>query len=321
MTTQTANSLTLVEVAKRHGPDGNMLTIVEALAEENYILQDSQWREANDTFSHTTTRRSSEPAGSWRKLNAGVATEKSDTTQVKDVIGILETLAKNDVEAIKAFKNPAQARSDEAMAFVSGLGKTMASTQIYGNTNTNPERFTGLAPRLSSISATTNVLNEGGTGSDLTSIYVVDWGVNTCHMLYPRNSKVGLEHKDLGTLLVTDIGSNEFEAYVDKFTWKAGLAVKNNKSIGRLANIETSGSTNIFDEDNLITLLNRMTKGMGRKIYCNETIMTQMEIRLKDKSNVNFTFDQGLAPGMNMNFKKTPIRQVDQILDTEAALT
>jgi hypothetical protein len=174
---------------------------------------------------------------------------------------------------------------------------------------------------MDDIAATTNVINEGGTGSDLSSIFVVDWGPNTAHMLYPRNSTGGLQHTDMGIQIVTDIGSNEFRAYVDNFQWKAGFAVKNAKSIGRVANIESTGTTNIFDEDNLITLLNRMTKGAGRRIYVNETVMTQMEIRLKDKTNVNLSKVDGLAPGPVMLFKGVPVRQVDQILDTEAALT
>lgn len=321
MTTLTANGLTLAEVAKRHDPQGNLATIAEVLEQENEILQDAVWREANDVWANVTTRRASLPAGSWRKLNAGVAAEKSDTVQVVDSIGILETWAKNDIEVINSFRNKQQARNDEAMAFVEGLGQTMAATLIYGSTVTTPEKFTGIAPRLDDIAATSNCINEGGGGSDLTSIFVVTWGPNEVHCLYPRNSKGGLEHTDMGIQIVTDIGSNEFRAYVDNFVWKCGLAVKQNKCIGRIANIESAGASNIFDEDNLITLLNRMKTGPGTRIYCNKTVKTQMEIRIKDKTNVNYTFADGLAPGPVLMFKGFPVRQVDQILDTEAALT
>jgi len=73
------------------------------------------------------------------------------------------------------------------------------------------------------------------------------------------------------------------------------MAVKHPKAIGRVANIEASGSTNIFDEDNLITLLNRLVVNENTRIYCNATVMTQAEIRLKDKSNVNWSTEQGLG--------------------------
>ena len=80
-------------------------------------------------------------------------------------------------------------------------------------------------------------------------------------------------------------------------------------------------TSNIFDEDNLITLMNRMTKGPGRRIYVNETIMTQMEIRLKDKTNTYYTKSDGLAPGLDLKFKGVPIRQCDALLTTEGALS
>lgn len=239
-----------------------------------------------------------------------------------DTIGLLETWSENDVEIINAFPNRVQARNDEAMTFVKGLGKTMAATMLYGNTATTPEKFTGLAPRLASIAASANVINEGGTGSDLTSIFVVDWGIGTCHMLYPKGSKVGLSHEDKGIQVKRDSSGNPLDVYMDKFVWKAGMALKNQKSIGRIANIETSGSTNIFDEDNLIILLNRMTKGPGRRIYVNETIMSQIQIRLKDKSNVYFSKEDGLTGGGPVTrFNGVPIRQVDQLINTEAALS
>ena len=315
--------LTLVEVAKRKAPDNTMATIAEVLSQDNFIVQDAVWREANDTFSNKTVRRAALPSGSWRKLNYGAAIEASGTIELMDTIGILETWSQNDIEVINAFPNPTQARNDEAMAFVEGLGQTMAATMLYGNSATTPEKFTGLAPRLASISATTNVINEGGTGSDLCSIFVVDWGPTSCYMVYPKNSVAGLEHKDKGIETVRDASDNQrlFEAYVDKFTWKAGMVVKNSKSIGRIANIESTGASNIFDEDNLITLMNRMTKGPGRRIYVNQTVMTQMEIRAKDKTNIHYTTVNDIAPGPVTLFKGVPVRLVEQLLITEAALT
>jgi len=319
MATLTASGLTLVEVAKRHDPNGNTATIAEVLNETNEILNDVPWIEANDTFSNVSVRRSSLPNGTWRKLNAGVATEKTDTSQVRDT-GILETESKNDIEVINAFADKAKARMDESRAFIEGLGQTMASTIIYGNTLTTPEQFMGAAPRLASLATTANVLNEGGTGSDLTSIFVVNWSPSTAFMTYPKGSKVGLQHDDMGVQIVT-VDSKDFRAYVDFFTWKAGMVVKDPRSIGRVANIESAGAANIFDEDSLITLLNRMNIGPGARIYCNRTVMTQAQIRLKDKTNVYWSTEKGLSGEPWMRFNGIPVRRVDQILDTEAALT
>jgi hypothetical protein len=64
-----------------------------------------------------------------------------------------------------------------------------------------------------------------------------------------------------------------------------------------------------------------MTQGPGMRIYVNKTIMTQMWIRLKDKTNVHFTRLDGLdAGGAPMAFNGIPIRQVDKIVDTEVVV-
>lgn len=321
MPTLTTAGFTLRDVANRHDPDGDLAVIAEVIEEENEIMLDAIWTESNDTFSHTGTRRSSYPTGTNRKLNAGIANEKSEVIQVTNTIAILESEAKHDARIIKAAANPTQFRDNENRAHMAGLAITQAGNMMYGNTNTAPENFTGLAPRLASLSTTSNVLNEGGSGSDLTSIFVVTWGLTEVFMVFPKNSQAGLQHQNMGLQIVQDSDKLDYRALVDFFTWEAGMHVQNEKCIGRLANIETTGAVNTFDEDNLITLTNRMKVTGGTRYYVNDTIKTQMEIRLKDKANVNLTVANGLAPGPVLMFKGHPVRLVDQIVITESELS
>ena len=317
----TDSRMGLVEVVKRHDPNGNLATIAEVLAQANPIIADAVWKEGNDIFSNKTVRRSSLPSGTWRKLNRGVAPESSDTVELIDTIGILETRAENDVEIINAFSNPQQARMDEAAAFIEGLSQEMAATMLYGNAATAPEEFTGLAPRMDALAATANVIGGGGS-TTLTSIYVVTWGPNSVFMAYPRNTTGGLQHEDLGITDALDASSNKFRAYVDRFVWRAGMVVKNVKCIGRYANLEPTGTTTTFDEDELIRLINRMVIGPGTRIYCSTNMVTQMQIRLKDKSNVYFTRDNGLdGGGPVLRFQGIPVSKCEQVLDSETAIS
>ena len=114
-------------------------------------------------------------------------------------------------------------------------------------------------------------------------------------MMYPKGSKnIGIEHNDLGEVTKIDANSKMWQVYRDHFKFSGGIVCRNPRNMARLANIQASGTSNIFDEDNLITLLNRMPmRGKGAKIYCNQTIFTQMEIKLKDKTNVNYTASKG----------------------------
>ncbi len=322
MATKTTNNLGLDEVVKRTDPKGSLIGVVDALKQSNDILDDIVLRESNGVFSNKTTRWVKEPSGGFRKLDEGGDYEKGVTGVVIDTIGMLDTWSRVDKKTAKAAPNTTQFLNDEALAFVRGLGKTVATKLIYANTDTAPEEFTGLAPRLNSLATSANVLNAGGTGSDLTSIYVVDWGIDTCHGIYPSGSKAGLERTDHGIRVEYDANNKPYDAFVNHYEWDIGLAVKNLKSIGRIANIETSGTANIFDEDDLIVLLERMTGGPGTVIYVNKTIKSQMQIRLKDKENVNFTRENGLdGGGPIMRFNGVPIHVVEKILNTEAALT
>ncbi len=316
----TDSRMSLVEVVKRHDPNGNLATIAEVLTQNNDIVTDAVWKEGNDIFSNKTVRRSSLPSGTWRKLNRGVAPQSSDTVELIDTIGILENRAENDVEIINAFSNPQQARMDEASSIIEGLSQEMAATMLYGNAATAPEEFTGLAPRMDGLAAGENVIGGGGS-TTLTSIYIVTWGVNSVFMAYPRNTTGGLQHEDLGIQDALDDSNNKFRAYVDRFVWRAGMVVKNTRCIGRYANLEPTGTTTTFDEDELIRLLNRMVINEGSRIYASINMMTQMQIRLKDKTNVYFTRDQGLdGGGPVLRFQGVPVRKVEQILDTETVI-
>ena len=312
--------LTLSELAHRKDPNGNLATVAEVLTEDNEILLDAVNVEANDTFAHKIVRRSSLPSGSWRKLNAGVADEASQTMEVVEGIGMLESFAQADIDLVMSAPNPMQFRMTEAASFIEGMSQTFATTFFYGNSNTDPEQFTGLAPRMDSLAATQNVIGEGGSGSDVTSVYIVQWNPRYVYLIYPKGSSVGLLHQDLGIETVNDTDGNKYRAYIDRFQWKTVLAVSDPRSIARLANIESAGASNLFDEDNLITLLGRFPmSGRGCVIYANSTVKTQMQIAIKDKTNVNYTADggDGLSGMPLLRFQGFVVRKSDAIINTE----
>jgi hypothetical protein len=322
---------TLLELSRRIDPNGEAAKIAEVLARDNEILLDAVWQPANAPFANKSTRRSALPTGSWRSLNDGYTVENSQTIEIWDVIGMLGGYCETDIEAARAHPGGAKEfRNSEAEAWLEGLAQTFASTFIYGDVRTDPEKFMGLGPRMDNLAAAANVIGAGGTGSDVSSVFVVQWGPRKVHMIYPSGSKTGISHRDLGeqTKEVTATWGTTppklMQVYRDLFEIKAGLVVKNPRCIGRIANCETSGSANIFDEDLLIKILNRMPeRGKGAVIYANATIISYMEILLKDKTNVNFTPSkgEGLAGEPVMRFRGCPVRKVDAIVDTETALT
>jgi len=315
----------LVEQAKRIDPSGNQAQIVEVLNRKmGEIMTDAPWLPSNDVWTNKTTRRASLPTGSRRQLNQRISQSVSRTTEVMDVIEMLEDYCDVDVALVNSMPSPAQFRSGEVDAFIEGLGQTIVGDILYGNANVNPDAMHGLAPRLGTLDGRF-VVDGSGTGSDVTSVYVVTWGQATAYLIYPKNmaANLGVQHTDKGQV-TSETSSGLIEVYRDHFVIRCGMVVRNPRAIGRYANIETSGADNTFDEDKLITVLNNMEKGPGTRIYCNETILTQMQIRSKDKTNVYYTpGGNALSGEPPLYFGGIPVRQFAReiLLNTEDAIS
>lgn len=315
-------ALTLAEQANRIDPKGNMAKIAEILTETNEILLDAPFLEANNTWAHTVVRRSNLPSGSWRNLNDGVTASSSQTNKVHEMTAMLEDYSISDKALVDSMPNPMQYRMDQARAHIEGMGQTLAATIIYGNHETDPEKFTGLAPRMATLDNYYIISNGGST--TLTSIFIVQWGPGKAYMIYPRGHRnLGIEHEDLGEDRVSGITSSTyFQAYVDHFKSYCGLAVEDPRCIARVCNIDVGTATYLFNEDKLIETLNNMPQaGRGASIYVNRAVKTQMEIALKDKTNVNFSVGDGLGGVPVLQFRGLPVRLVDQILNSESAIS
>lgn len=316
-----SSQYTLLELAKRTN-QGELLTIAEVLNETNEILQDAVWIEANQTLGHVGTKRTSLPTGTFRQANAGVALEASLTKQLTEPIARLEALSDIDEAIIDIAPNKQEARSQEDRAFVEGLGQTLVDTVFYGNVATDAEKFNGFATRYDALSDS-NVLGALGTGDDTTSLWVIEWGPTKVHMLYPKGSKAGLEMNDKGKQRITATSTTFLYAYETQFVQWSGLFVHDDRCVQRIANIETSGSTNTLDDNQILECLNLLPTAGGSgqaRIYVNRTLKTQLDILAKDKSNVNYTSDNAFGVPVT-RFRGVPVRLCESIVNTETAIS
>src|SRR6266550_4481835 len=165
-----STALTYADWAKRLDDDYKTATIVELLSQTNEIMDDMLLVEGNLPTGHKTTVRTGLPAATWRLLNYGVPNAKSTTAQIIDTVGNLETYSVIDKDIADLNGNTAEFRMSEVRAFLEGMSQQVATTLIYGNQHTNPERFTGLAPRYSTLTTANaqtanNVLSGGGTSN------------------------------------------------------------------------------------------------------------------------------------------------------------
>lgn len=320
------NALTLSDWAKRLDPEGKTALIVEMLSQTNEILTDMRWMEGNLPTGHRTTIRTGLPNVTWRKLNYGVQPSKSTTAQVTDDAGLLEAWSTVDQDLAELNGNTSEFRLSESRAFVEAMSQEMATTLIYGNQGNDPAAFTGLAPRYNDANAASveNIVDGGGSGSDNTSIWLVVWGDQTCHGIFPKGSRAGLEHMDNGLETVEDENGGKYKAYEDQYKWKAGLTVRDWRYAVRIANIDVSelAAGNVDLISLMIKALHHLpTMGMGTPaFYMNRTVRQYLDIQATNKDNVQLTIQQydGIFQTM---FRNVPLRTVDAITNAETLVS
>jgi hypothetical protein len=337
-----AGAVTLLDFAKSLDPNGSIARVIEMLTQSNEMLSDMRWIEGNLPTGHRSTIRTGLPTTIWRQLYQGVPPSKSTRAQVDDACGMLEARSEVDKDLALLNNDVGAFRLSEAQAFLEAMNQAMAETLMYGNSAANPERFTGLAARYSSLSAGNgaNIIDGGGTGTDNTSVWLVVWGENTITGIYPKGSQAGLLQQDLGEIDAFDGSNNRYRALAERFQWKGGLALRDWRYVVRVANIDVSdlvGQTATQASTAATIVMKLMIKaiaripfmGMGTPVfYAGRTVKEMLAIAALDKSQQALSIEPAtqqfgqVTPGFTgngtMRFLGVPVRTCDRILETEA---
>ena len=318
---------TLADVAKRLDPDGKIADIVELLAETNEVLTDMTFVEGNLPTGHRTTVRTGLPDATWRMLNYGVQPSKSTTKQVDDTCGMLEAYAEIDKKLADLNGNTSMFRLSEDRSFLEAMNKEMADTLFYGDTTKYPERFLGLAPRfstltLASAASAENVVNGGASsGTSNSSIWLVGWGQNSVHGIYPKGSKAGFQHNDLGEVTLTDAAGGRYQGYRTHYQWDLGLCVRDWRYVVRICNIpKTIGTTNLIDLMIEAAELLPSLNGVRPAFYMNRTMRTNLRKQLANKSNVHLSMSEAAGKHV-VSFDEIPVRRCDALGFTEGVIS
>lgn len=329
MATIGANMLTLADHAKRVDPQGRIPVIAELLGQTNAVLDDMIFVEGNLPNGHQSTVRTGLPDVFWRLLNQGVQPSKSTTAQIIDSLGMLEAYSEVDVDVAKLNGNSPEFRLSEAEPFIEAMSQEMAQTLFYGNSSADPEEFNGLSVRYASLSAQNaqNIVVGGGAGADNSSIWLVVWGPQTIHGIFPKGSNAGLMHEDIGLTTVqgaNGIATSRLRAYQDHWQWKAGLVVKDWRYAVRIPNIDTSdltGGSAAALTGLMIRAIHRIPnlRGGTPVFYMNRTLFQYLDLQrradVQTGGQLNYAEVDGKVIPM---FRGIPIKLVDQLLETEA---
>ena len=329
---------TLADWAKERDPKGNTGKTVELLSQTNEILEDALFKEGNESNGERTVIRTGLPSVYWRLMNQGTPNSKSTSAQIVENCGNLVARSQVDVDIANINGDVKNYRMNEGKAFLEAMNQEMGSTQFYGAAS-SPEEFVGLANRYTSTSDSNgqNIISAGGSGSDNSSVWLIAWGENTVHNIFPKGSKAGLEHVDRGIQEVEDDNGDSYMAYVDYWKWKTGLVVKDWRYAVRIPNIDISDlvaltstqatSASTFLPKLMSRAIDRLpsTGGVKLAFYANRTVKSHLRVMAMEKTSSVLSIEKGLNQfGKDIHTLKlmgVPIRTVDALTEAEAAVS
>jgi hypothetical protein len=329
--TKKNNNLTWLDVARRSDPDGRIARIVELLGQEAPILEDIVMKPSNMTNGHKTTIRTGLPEVALRALNMGVPLGKSTTKQAQFDCALIEGRSHTDAELINMSDDPLGTRFSENSTFFESMAQKTSNLLFYGNSLANPLEHMGLSYFYSDPAKASgrNMINAGGTATgELGSLWLVGFGDETIFGIYPKNTKAGVEHEDLGKQEVQDKNRNYYTAYVDKYVTRTGLVVKDWRYAGRVCNIDVNDllagemdpATLVHLVNYCVILKNRIPSLNKARFawYCNGEIKTVLENQAINQKNAALGYktiqgNTGIATLLNI-----PIKKCDPLVTTES---
>ena len=325
---------TYLDVVKKLDPDGTLAPVVEKLQQENPFLQDMAWVEGNLVTGHKFSSRTALPSLGWRRFNEGVMASKASTENVTEQCGSLEGFSQVDVALAELGGNAAAFRADEDTAFVQSFNNEVARSLLYESTKLTPERIHGLTPRLdyttgNPAAAQVVKADAGATGNDQTSIWLIGWAKDKVFGIYPKGSKAGLEHKDMGEQLVDD-GSGtgkKFRAFVTHWKWSFGLCVRDSRYVVRICNIDTSrltadastGANLLMSLQDGIASLQSMS-GCSPVFYGNKLAFSWFNKQLMKAGGANILEYVERGGALVPHYLGLPFRVVDALTSSEAVV-
>jgi hypothetical protein len=332
MSTLSSNYDTLLDHAKQFGPDGNISDYVEALAQDNEIVADMPYVEANKMTSHQYTVEVGLPTVYWKLLGAGVLASNGQFAQIEDACAMLESWAIVEKELADLGGQPARYRMNKARQHLSSMGIELAQTMFYGAAS-SPEEFIGLAPRYSSTSAVNaeNVISGGGSGADNSSIWLLGLGESKIHGIFAKGTKAGIDRVDHGEQIEQNFGGTtgaQAVVYKEQFKVKTGIAVADWRYGVRIPNIDIS---NLVAKTSAADLMELMIKAIYRipgngqgtrlKFYMNRTCQEFLDIQGRDAviAGGGLNFDN-VGGKRVMSFRGVPIGRCDALTEAEAAV-
>lgn len=319
----------ILDISTRYTSDGKPLPIAEILTRKKPVFQDIPWVEANTTNGHRLAVETELPEAVLRKLNGGVKPSAGRAASITEATAEFASLGQVDKVLAQLSTNVADFRVKKNGRHIEAIGQSFEDQFFYG-TKVVPEGFVGLAERYAAKNDKVmkrQIIDLGGTGNTLTSIWVVGWGEDSVYGIYAKGTQAGIQHMDYGDDLVDDGNGGKYPAYRDWFALQCGLAVEDPRNIARVANVaESSLEISPTNPENL--LINQLIRATHRVerlestrpvIYVNRDIFEWLDLQANNRTVL--ALKQTELDGQQVTtFRGIPIRRSDALGWNEKAI-
>lgn len=329
-------ALTLADLKTRYDESNKKVAnIIEILKRQDDVYEDIPFKEGNLLTGEQAVLRVGLPTPTWRLFNQGVSATKSTTTPITFPCGMLEDRSEIDKDLAELGGDVNGARWSEAQGHIEGMANEFCTTLWYGDPTANPTtdipKFPGLSAYYkddTTANSKDNIIDAGGTDSDNASIWLVGWGERTIHGIYPRGSKAGLQHEDLGLGDAFDSSNRRFRAYMDRYEWKAGLAVKDWRYAVRIANVKTGTLTATANQQAIVAKMIQALEllpnrnGVMPVFYMNGKVRSAMRqgVIANVSAGGGLTFEN-FAGKTVMALDGVPVKRSDSLTSAEATVS
>lgn len=314
--------MSLIEAQRREHFDDAASVIGEA-ARVNQILQVLPWYPASHGTYNQFFMAGRLGKGAFSRMNGPMNVMSSSGGIVTEPVKLYDGESRVDERVLKGTKNPTAVRDSEDAMNVEGAMQDWVTALFYSSSASNPDSFDGLAARRPSLGA--YAMGAGGTGSDVTSMWLAEFSKKGMYMTYPENAggPPAFNMEDRGRHLVrTPANDGDMWAWIRHIEIWSGFTLRDERALLRYANIESTGSSNIFSGTGFIQLKNRLpSRGANAVAFANRTVLGQMEVALFEKANLQLSISEVEGFGPVMRWSGIPVLLCESLVDTETAIS
>ena len=211
------------------------------LTRRNRMLEDAVFEPTTEHVTDTYNAVKSVPQLAKTNIEQGAPVVRGAWETIREPTASWKAYSEVGDDVLAVADDPDKIRTDDANLVMQGASQQVAAILVYGSrASMGLDGIDGFATRLNSISNEFGVFSAGGSGADLSSIYIIQWHkwYGAC-ILYPKNiPAAGIRARDMGMHEVTT-PRGYYEVWHTKFEVHWGMEIREPRNVIRYCNLET----------------------------------------------------------------------------------